>query len=452
MKSTKSIFVQIPSYRDPQLVPTLMDMVTNATEPHSLRIVVCWQHDADEDIKMFTTRGFGFVQTRSERGNTTHILRKCGATIELIDIHYIHSKGCGWARNLAQQSYRGEPYNLQIDSHHRFSSGWDIKMTELLELLRSSAPKPVITGHPPDFDPGTYPLGRQEFTSAIVFQSFSPIGLVNFRSVRITRKNQAEVAFKAKFLAGGFIFSDGRFIQEVECDPDQFFSTEEIVMSARAFTHGYEFFHPYTPLLWHQYNNDARKVWDDHTESLVASGHTDACASIRSAAALRKTLALFGLSLESSTAEVGAFGLGSRRTLPEFERYTGISFARRAVQTQSLIPQEPDRTLGTIKKSRWEQRLIYFRSMRVDLYLSNDCSALPASVMISSHSADDATLSVRELSCLELETLSRTGHVQYTDELEEPLNRLPTRYAVHFSRGDPAIDHQLSIVVEEVGM
>lgn len=452
MTPAQSIFVQIPSYRDPQLVPTLVDMIENATEPCSLRIVVCWQHSAEEDIQTFTTHGFDLIQTINEGGNSIHILRRCGATAELIDVHYTRSKGCGWARNLAQQRYRDEPYNLQIDSHHRFSTGWDIKMKNLLEVLRLSATKPLITGHPPDFDPHTYPLGRQEYTSAIVFRSFSPVGLVKFKSVRINSKNQEEIAFKAKFIAGGFIFSDGKFIQEVLSDPGQFFSTEEIVISARAYTHGYEFFHPYTPLLWHQYDNDARKVWDDHTESLVASGHIDACASVRSDEALRKALSLFGLSPEDSTAELGEYGLGSERTLLQYERYAGISFSCRAVHQESLIPREPDKSFDTIEKCQWEQRLIYFRSMRVSIFLSNDCSTPPASLIISSHSADAASLSVRELSNLELDNLSNAGHIQYIEEVKAPWHRLPTQYALHTRSGDAVLDHQLSIVVEEVEM
>jgi Glycosyltransferase (GlcNAc) len=215
MSQDKSIFVQIPSYRDPQLLPTLKDMIENSASPSLLRIVVCWQHGAEQDTETFKANGFDLVHSTSEEATTVHFFRKHGAIIELIDMDYVHSEGCGWARNLAQRRYRGEDYNLQIDSHHRFSSGWDVKMKELLERLRFHSPKPLLTGYPPSFDPDTFPLERQEYTSAIIFDSFSPTGVVRFRSVRLPSPVHGEIAFKAKFMAGGFIFSDGSFTQEV---------------------------------------------------------------------------------------------------------------------------------------------------------------------------------------------------------------------------------------------
>lgn len=149
MNLERTIFVQIPSYRDPQLLPTLKDMIENAKSPFLLRIVICWQHGAEQDIQSFEANGFELTHTASEEGATVHFLRIHGANIELIDIDYIHSKGCGWARNLAQRRYRGEHYNLQIDSHHRFSAEWDFKMKSLLELLRVRSSRPLLTGYPP---------------------------------------------------------------------------------------------------------------------------------------------------------------------------------------------------------------------------------------------------------------------------------------------------------------
>jgi len=40
-----TIFVQIPAYRDPELVPTLVDLIEKAQAPRRLRVGVCWQHD-----------------------------------------------------------------------------------------------------------------------------------------------------------------------------------------------------------------------------------------------------------------------------------------------------------------------------------------------------------------------------------------------------------------------
>lgn len=450
MNLERTIFVQIPSYRDVQLLPTLKDMIGNATSPFLLRIVVCWQHGDEQDLQTFEANGFELTHTASEEGSTVHFLRMHGASIELIDMDYVHSEGCGWARNLAQRRYRGEHYNLQIDSHHRFSGEWDVKMKSLLELLRVRSPKPLLTGYPPSFEPDTYPSGRQEYTAAIIVDSFSPSGVVKFRSVRLPSPAHGEIAFKAKFVAGGFIFSDGSFTQEVMSDPDHFFCTEEIATSIRAFTKGYEFYHPYVPLLWHLYDNHAPKVWDDQSEPPAANSATSMTLEDRSSAALRKTLALAGLLAGSDIEDLGIFGLGSQRTLLQYERYAGINFRLRAVRKESLTVQEPISLSETIEENEWKRSLVYFRAMRVHIFCTTRCPSFPASVLVSSYSSDGARQSTRELSKPEMKALSREGQVEYVDTLRAPLDQLPVRYAVHVRSDDTPTDHQLSIFVEEV--
>ena len=45
----KSIFIQIASYRDPELKPTLKDLFDKADEPNTLHVCVCWQHREEDD-------------------------------------------------------------------------------------------------------------------------------------------------------------------------------------------------------------------------------------------------------------------------------------------------------------------------------------------------------------------------------------------------------------------
>ncbi|MET5020781.1 GlcNAc-transferase family protein, partial [Burkholderia pseudomallei] len=71
-----------------------------------------------------------------------------------IDVPYQQSRGACWARNLIQQRSGNERYTLQLDSHHRFSDGWDQQMVEMLESLRTFSAKPLITAYLPGFTPG----------------------------------------------------------------------------------------------------------------------------------------------------------------------------------------------------------------------------------------------------------------------------------------------------------
>ena len=48
-KKTKTIFVQIASYRDPQLLLTLDDMFSNADNPDSIYVGIAWQHSEQDE-------------------------------------------------------------------------------------------------------------------------------------------------------------------------------------------------------------------------------------------------------------------------------------------------------------------------------------------------------------------------------------------------------------------
>jgi len=49
MRKNKNIFVQIAAYRDPELLPTIRDCISNAKNPENLRFCIAWQH-SNEDV------------------------------------------------------------------------------------------------------------------------------------------------------------------------------------------------------------------------------------------------------------------------------------------------------------------------------------------------------------------------------------------------------------------
>ena len=77
----ETIFVQIASYRDPELVPTILDMFETADHPEKLRVCICWQHDEHENLNVL----------------------KNYSNIKIIDVPYYESKGACWARNQIQR-------------------------------------------------------------------------------------------------------------------------------------------------------------------------------------------------------------------------------------------------------------------------------------------------------------------------------------------------------------
>ena len=45
----KKIFIQIASYRDPQLITTLRDCISNAKYPDNLVFSIAWQHSVEDE-------------------------------------------------------------------------------------------------------------------------------------------------------------------------------------------------------------------------------------------------------------------------------------------------------------------------------------------------------------------------------------------------------------------
>jgi len=311
--SKDTIFVQIAAYRDPQLVPTLKDMLQQAKNPNALSVGISWQHskeDAWDNLSEFEN----------------------DARFKIVDIDHNESKGVCWARNLVQQQYGSEAYTLQIDSHMRFVKDWDeILINMVKELQAKGHKKPLLTGYVSSFDPDNDPKGRVQQPWRMVFDRFTPEGVVFFLPEGIPQHESLTEPIAARFYSAHFCFTLGAFCKEVQHNPDYYFHGEEISIAARAYTHGYDLFHPHKIVCWHEYTRKGRtKHWDDDKSWWKKN---QACHLIN-----RK---LFGMDGEAQEGHDGPYGFGKERTLRDYEKYAGILFSKRGVQRYTLDKKYP---------------------------------------------------------------------------------------------------------------
>ena len=123
------IFVQIASYRDPQLIPTIKSILENAKKPKNIVLGICRQYHPEDNFD-------NLDEYRDDK------------RFRIKDVLYSESKGVCWARNLTQQLYKGEEYTLQIDSHMRFEKDWDDTLIKMIKQLQKKGfPKPLLTGY-----------------------------------------------------------------------------------------------------------------------------------------------------------------------------------------------------------------------------------------------------------------------------------------------------------------
>ncbi len=198
-----TIFVQIASYRDPELLPTLRDCLKKAVHPQNLRFGLCWLRDESEDLAEFVS----------------------DPRFRMISIPYQDSQGVCWARHAIQSLYCGETYTLQLDSHHRFAHGWDATLIEMLRLV--DADKPILTSYGPQYDP-CHDGPWDDSPWKIAFDRFTPDRRVETRPQSIDNYRALEKPIPARFYSAHFAFASGRFCEEVRHDPLLYFLGEEM--------------------------------------------------------------------------------------------------------------------------------------------------------------------------------------------------------------------------------
>tara|TARA_B100002019_G_C21274915_1_gene604888 strand:+ start:14380 stop:15681 length:1302 start_codon:yes stop_codon:yes gene_type:complete len=303
------IFVSIASYRDPELLPTLRDLFIKAKYPDLIRVGLCWQKDESESIEEFIDN----------------------ENIRIYECDWQKSKGACWARHIIQKFlYEGEEYYFQLDSHHRFKEHWDEYLKNLYDEAPSS--KPIIgtygTTYWPDRE-DTEPLIEEPYR-IVTFDTFTDDGDIVSRPQHIIEHDNHKAnnvnLINARLLSGHFIFSSGMFVRECIYDPNLYFRGEEITLSARAYTHGYDMFHPTRSVVWHEYlRQREHKHWGDHTKI----SDFDTLASTRDKRSKQRQRALFNM--DPNNLDFKHYGLGNVRSLHDYELYAGLDFKNRRV-------------------------------------------------------------------------------------------------------------------------
>lgn len=306
------IFIQIASYRDPELVPTLRDCVAKAERPDLLTFGIAWQHDGTETLAEFAS----------------------DPRVRLFECDWTESRGACWARHQLQQLYDGEGFTLALDSHHRFVQGWDSALKK--QLARLPAERPVLTAYLPAYTPGA-PLAEPRMT-VLTADEFSDDGILLFRPRNLRRwQSWLRPPARARFFSAHFTFSAGSFLGDCGHDPMLYFHGEEITLAVRAFTHGYDLFHPSQPMIYHEYTREGRpKHWDDHGRKSgrpFGAGVYDHISKAR----VRQLLGM-----EVVTQDFGRYGLGSQRSLADYEAFAGIDFAGRRLSDGAASGAPPN--------------------------------------------------------------------------------------------------------------
>ena len=291
-----SIFVQIASYSDNELSPTIKDLLDTASGENTINFGVHLCLYPGDEIEIPNL-----------------------SCVKSIVSHAPNNLGVGVARSLAHSLYDGEDYYFQIDSHSRMDKNWDSYLIEQIQQYKNMGfKKPLITNYPRKYKyQGTDLLkfGIEEPTQMRMDEN--PPG--QFKLLLIPKQiicNNPEGNIFSTAISGGCIFTAGGFIKPMV--PTMQFG-EEIVTAARAFTHGFDLLIPSKTFMYHLYmepeldpdhRNLRRLIWEDYPNEF----------STLNDIAREHILNLF------KSRKIGENAFGSERSLSDYEEYAGLDF------------------------------------------------------------------------------------------------------------------------------
>jgi hypothetical protein len=295
----ETIFVQIAAYRDPELEATCFDLISKAKHPERVNIGIVWQGVTPDDDSMIYF-GKMFPQITVEHHDA--------AT----------SQGVCWARAKAQQLYKGEDYALQIDSHMRFEKGWDETLINMLAECDSD--KPLLTTYPPAYEP---PMNLTKTRLPKMRpKEFSPQGVLLLTSDSMPIEEAPYSLIKGTVCGACFIFGRAKYMEEVPYDPNLYFFGEEISLTVRLWTNGWDFYHPNKLVLYHFWDRKGRQThFNDHKDWRVADKTSK-----------QRVRSMLGGDAEE--VDIQHYGLGTVRSLEEYQKFSGIDFKNQTIETK----------------------------------------------------------------------------------------------------------------------
>ena len=370
-----TIFISIASYCDSLLRPTIEDALAKAAYPERLRFGVVEQTDLEERLPVAEMQ-----QSKQ---------------IRYLGIDRLHSRGVGWARNVAMSLYQEEDWFFQIDSHMIFKFGWDVKLLESAEECAAINPQFVISSYPNPFnfidgEPTPQPVTNKILAHVLKKESeFGEFLTLAFSAIGL----DYDAPLKGYHLGAGCLFAPGKFVSAFPYDAQIYFEGEEQALAARLFTHGWDIFHVAGLPIYHLYQHAGSPTRPKHWNQEENEARTQKWYELSSHAKHRVTSILLG------QRDHGIYGLGDQRTMEEYAAFCGIDYHQKTVSelaktgpwvlnTQDPLTMiRPNRTINIVETNPFAPRPFVYSD--VAYYLLNALQANGMPARLSHNPVDD---------------------------------------------------------------
>jgi [Skp1-protein]-hydroxyproline N-acetylglucosaminyltransferase len=277
IREDDSIFVSLAAFREHLLAQTLKSAFDQATHPDQLFIgaVVqnCFGKEVDGrqcrtglQVVGKNAKGKDQVQQFDAPPDANGIQDFCAdpkytpycdaGHVRVLYVHDTDALGPATARYYASKLWGGETYFLQMDSHLEFAPDWDAKYMAEVQAAKNF-PKAVLSAYPPGFQSfGQYKGGSpgSRLCSCVFSESGVEDHILRINTGMACKGNEPRPT-QIAFIAAGFFFARAEFLVDVPFDPyiPWCFMGEEIALSMRAWTSGWDIYAPRQNLIAHQY-------------------------------------------------------------------------------------------------------------------------------------------------------------------------------------------------------
>lgn len=301
-KDTEStILIEIPAFLEKELLLTIESARANAAFPGRVHFAVCVQ---DDDRRILE------------------------ALDQVPNCKYKHysvqdAPGTCAARYEASLLYDGEDYVFHTDGHMRFARYWDLSMIEQWERCRD--PRAVVSAYALSYTALQDPADddytkRAEMKCIRMFTDGFCWNMWQFGRNGCLGAGRQDEMWPGAVISAHNLFMKPEADTECPVDPNTFFSADEILMSVRLFTHGFNIYNPVVQCVYHRYRatpellaapqfipDKARKRKQEDQETAIA-------------------LQLLGIIPMGPKMKNYGFGLGKARTLDDYVAFSGIDF------------------------------------------------------------------------------------------------------------------------------
>jgi len=186
--------------------------------------------------------------------------------VRVLRVNETESLGPYAARYFASKLWYGEQWFMQIDAHMTFLQDWDAISIEMLNAAPSE--KPVLSHYPPGHEQDLAAMSGEpgpRLCGPVFAESDLESQIVRLEGGMKWDSEQLRVPRFAPFTAAGYFVAHSDFLREVPFDPflPYIFMGEEIIMSTRLWTSGYDIFSPTQSVVGHMYvRRHKPKFWE----------------------------------------------------------------------------------------------------------------------------------------------------------------------------------------------